>query len=255
MKGIFAYGGCVTRDSFELLKPDYKLLGYVARQSLVSSGHAPIIVPKSETNLESPFQQRQLRGDVDSSLLPTLRRCAGTSDSIILDLVVERLGVRQYQQGFLTRSNELARSALGESLTSEHPSVRFATDRHFKLWCYGARQLVDVLRRESALERTLVFDTPWASFTQTGIEVPGFRNQSPSKMNELFERYYAYLRELGLHIVRLPDELVLSDDDHQWGPAPYHYHREAYVWLAQQVRRLPSRPITSIDVSEPGART
>lgn len=241
MKGIFAYGGCVTRDSVELLKADYKLVGYVARQSLVSASHARIVVPKGQTSLESPFQQRQLQGDVESSLFPMLRRCSDASDAIIVDLVVERFGVRKYQEGFLTQSNELAKSSLGKSLTPAHPAIRLSTERHFKLWSYGARQLVGVLREESALERTIVFDTPWASQTRAGTELAGFRNRTPRRMNELYEPYYAYLRELGLRVRRLPDELVLSDDQHQWGPAPYHYVPEAYEWLAQEVRSLPSR--------------
>ncbi|MGP9838276.1 DUF6270 domain-containing protein [Arthrobacter sp. 179] len=254
MKGIFAYGGCVSRDSFELLKTEYKLLGYVARQSLVSSGHAPIVVQKERTQLASPFQQRQLRGDLHANLFPMLQRFAGASDAIVMDLIVERLGVRQYQQGFLTRSNELARSPLGKSLTTKDPSVRFATDRHFKLWSYSARQLVRVLQKESVLDRTLVFDTPWASHTQSGIEVAGFRNEPPSTMNELYEPYYAYLRELGLRVPKLPHELVLSDDNHQWGVAPYHYIPAAYSWMAEQVRALPPRPVGSIDVPQSGER-
>ncbi len=253
MKGIFAYGGCVTRDSFELLKSDYKLLGYVARQSLVSSGQARIVVPEEQTRLESAFQQRQLRGDLESNFFPTLRKFAGSSDAIILDLVVERLGVRQYQKGFLTRSNELVKSQLGKSLTTAHPSIRFATERHFKLWRYSARQLVQVLRKESALERTVVFDTPWASHTQDGTEVAGFRNQSPEEMNELYEPYYAYLRELGLRVERLPNELVLSDGNHQWGPAPYHYVPGAYAWMAQKVKALPQRAVHDTDVGDSGA--
>lgn len=255
MKGIFAYGGCVARDSFEELKSDYELLGYVARQSLVSSGHASIAVPKEKIHLDSPFQRRQLKGDVESNLFPSLSRCASSSDAIIMDLVVERLGVRQYAPGFLTRSNELAKSQLGNSLTVAHRSIRFATDRHFKLWSYGARQLVRALQKEMALDRTIVFDTPWASRTRKGTELSGFRNQSPEKMNELYEPYYAYLDELGFRVRRLPDELVLSDDAHQWGAAPYHYISEAYGWMAQQVRALPRCPERGGEVVDSGGCT
>ncbi|MGP5164609.1 DUF6270 domain-containing protein [Arthrobacter rhombi] len=255
MKGLFAYGGCVTRDSFELLKSDYSLVSYVARQSLASSGHAPIVVPKKQLHLGSPFQQRQLVGDVESNFFPALRRYACTSDAIILDLVVERLGIRQYQKGFLTQSNELSKSPLGKSLTTAHPSIRFATNRHFKLWSYGARQLARVLRQESALGRTIVFDTPWASQTSTGTELPGFRSQSSAKMNELYKPYYAYLRELGFRVLRLPDETVLSDANHQWGPAPYHYISEAYAWMAQQVRVLPPRQLDDSSSAESGRYT
>ncbi len=248
MRGIFAYGGCVTRDSFEAIEADYSLVGYVARQSLISAAHQPISVPNHAFQLNSRFQQRQLRGDIESSLFPSLRDALPQCDAVILDLVVERFGVRKYQDGFLTRTNELARSQLGGSLTSAHPAIRFATDRHFKLWSYGARQLFNVLEGEDALGRTVVFETPWASRTRNGVELAGFRNHTSDEMNVLYRPYYEYLRELGIRVERFPDAVVLSDDNHQWGPAPYHYIPEAYEWMAGIVRDIPpreTRPIHS----------
>lgn len=242
MKGIFVYGGCVTRDSFEYLKSDYTLTEYVARQSLISAGHPRVKVSEKAVLLASSFQQRQLRGDVESNFFPKLRESASKSDVLILDLIVERFGVRRYGQGYLTRSNELAKSALGRSLTASNASVRFATKRHLDLWKYSARKLIDVLNHESALDRVVVFDTPWASKTRAGTAVPRFRSHTSEEMNELYKPYYAYLGELGMRVERFPDELVVSDDDHKWGSAPYHYVPEAYEWMSSVIRSVPSRP-------------
>lgn len=238
MKGLFIYGGCVTRDSFESLRSDYRLLKYVARQSLISSGHPSISVPDSASELPSTFQQHQLRGDITSSFFPALRAKARESDAIILDLVVERLGVRTYQQGFLTNSHELARSKLGSTLTSESRPIPFASPRHFQLWGNSARRLVRVLQQTEALERTVVFDTPWADRTRSGASIASVRQRPAVEMNRLYRPYLDHLQELGLRVERLPDRLVMGDDEHKWGQAAFHYVPEAYDWMAGVVRGI-----------------
>lgn len=241
MRNILIYGGCVTRDCYAYLQDDYKIVKYVARQSLISAGHAPVDITPEQSLLDSKFQNDQLRGDIESSFLPALRSQAESADAIILDLVVERLGVRKHGDGFLTQSNELSRSGAAALLNSNDEVVRFATNRHFRLWQYSARRLVQTLRRRDALERTVLFDTPWATHSNSGGIVPGYRNWSSAEMNELYRPYYAYLGELGMRVERLPDEVVVADDAHQWGVAPYHYVPAAYEWMARVIHTIPPR--------------
>ncbi|MEE1620776.1 DUF6270 domain-containing protein [Zafaria sp. Z1313] len=238
-KSIFMYGGCVTRDSFAYIEDEYRLVKYVARQSLISAGHPPVDIAPEQSRLESSFQNSQLRGDIESSLLPALRSQAASVDAVVLDLVVERLGVVKFGDGFLTRSNELSKSPAHALLTPEHEVVRFATPRHLRLWKYSARRLVQTLSRRGALERTVVLDTPWATHSNSGAPVAGYRNRPSEAMNELYRPYFAYLAELGVRVERLPDEFVVADDDHQWGVAPYHYVPAAYEWIASVVRSVP----------------
>lgn len=241
MRGIFLYGGCVTRDSVAYLRKDYEIVDYVARQSLISSGHPPIKVDAQLTRLPSNFQQRQLRGDIGSSLFPKLRDYASSSDALIFDLVVERFGVRQVGGGYVTSSNELAKSGLSGDLNMKNASVRFASEKHLALWKECVKKLVSLLTRNGSLERTIVFETPWASETRSGARVPQFRDFTSERMNELYVPYYSHLRALGVRVERFPDEVVIADDFHKWGPAPYHYVEEAYEWMAEQVETLPPR--------------
>lgn len=242
MRRVFLFGGCVTRDSFAYLGDDFSIADYVARQSLVSSGHPPLKIDEVLTELSSNFQQRQLRGDVASSLFPKLRQHARSSDALIFDLVVERFGVRQIGKSFVTLSNELAKSGLGKTLGGGNPIVRFGSEKHLSLWKTSAEKMVNILKRADALERTIVFDTPWASVTRHGAEVPRFRDFSSRQMNEIYRPYYAHLRDLGIRVEQFPEDVVYADEKHQWGTAPYHYVAEAYEWMAEQVNSLPLRP-------------
>jgi hypothetical protein len=57
MANIFIYGGCVSRDTFELMKEKHSLVHYVSRQSLISAASSP--TPKriiSTTHLVNNFQ-------------------------------------------------------------------------------------------------------------------------------------------------------------------------------------------------------
>ncbi|MBP2216305.1 hypothetical protein H4V95_001512 [Arthrobacter sp. CAN_C5] len=61
--------------------------------------------------LASGFQNRSMSGDLQSNLLPTLRRNAATTDLLLVDLTDERLGVaRLADKSFVTRSKELLRT-------------------------------------------------------------------------------------------------------------------------------------------------
>lgn len=235
MNGVFVYGGCVTRDAVPYLGTDYRITKYVARQSLISAAHRAVALPVADTALKSKFQMEQLRGDLASSLFPSIVEFGRRSDVLILDLIVERLGVRYLGQGYATCSNEFANSGLERELPSGSVKITFGTDRHFALWSKAARSLRDNLLRVGVLERTLLFDTPWALFTASGDAIPGFRGKSSREMNEAYERYYSFAAGLGIRVERIPDEFVVGDDSHKWGRAPYHYVPAAYEWMASVV--------------------
>ena len=70
MNKVFVYGGCVTRDVFELLKHDHELSGYVARQSLISASSPPSNL--GDDLPETNFEMRAVKGDLNSSLFTAL---------------------------------------------------------------------------------------------------------------------------------------------------------------------------------------
>jgi Family of unknown function (DUF6270) len=155
-------------------------------------------------------------------------------------LVVERLGVlRLADNTFVTRSGALAASGQMEKLP-EPRSYRFGTEGHYRTWEVAARQFVDVLTGTGLLPKTLMGETPWAKDMDNGQELPLFRGLDPVRANEIHERYYAFLRDLGVRSVRLPDELAVSTYSHRWGAAPYHYVSPAYEWMRDRSWRASS---------------
>jgi hypothetical protein len=239
LKGVFVYGGCVSRDAFTELGGTVHLSGYVARQSLISAFNPPArILPVGR--LKSEFQNRMLLGDIQSNLVEKIEESIGNTDAILIDLLVERLGVTRLRGGsFVTMSNELKQSKALEAVKGQTRSIRFGTDEHFELWADAATKLNEFLIAKEMKSKTLVLDTPWADRTDTGEKLKGNASMSPDEANRKYERYYDVLsNRLGLSMYRLPHEHVLSASEHRWGPAPYHYIHLAYDGIVSKVQEI-----------------
>lgn len=228
----------MSRDTLELLSNEYAVSGYVARQSLISASTRPVSVQPQELQLSSAFQQRQVEGDAASNLFPLMSKLLPTIDLFVMDIMVERLGVRNFGGSFLTYSNELLNTVFGSKISSKNRFTKFGSDEHFIRWSEGARKLSDTINTCEMQSRAVVLQTPWASHSSTGTATQGFRGMSPSSINDAFARYYKYLETLGFQLIRLPVELAVADDNHKWGPAGYHYVSQAYDWLASEIRKI-----------------
>lgn len=235
MAGIFVSGGCVTRDTYEAIKGEHELTGYSARQSLISANSVPTTLAVDPKG--TGFEVRAVMDDLRSSLFGKLREQAERTDLFVIDLLVERLGVLALPDGsYATRTPNLNKTgALGE-LFLEAPWVKFHTDEHFRLWSLAAVRLVDLLREVEMVERTLLVETPWAATTLTGTPVKPFVGWPTAEVDGWFEPYYAVLKGLGIRSVRIPEELVFSDDEHKWGASPFHYAPATHEWLVDQFR-------------------
>lgn len=238
---VLIYGGCVTRDAFEHLDDSFKLVGYLARQSLISAA-SPATGLLTEASLQSSFQNRSLNGDIGSSLFGSVRSAAPKVDLFVIDILSERLGVFKLADGsYITHSGELGRSGLLNSLEIKPSLLRFGTDRHFATWKSASTKFVGVLKNSKILEKTIHIETPWASKTDTGDDVEPFRGLPAEQANEMYERYFEHLRNLGVRSCRLPLELAVSSNRHKWGPNPYHYAEPAYLWMRDVIHENRAR--------------
>ncbi|NOJ61712.1 DUF6270 domain-containing protein [Arthrobacter sp. 260] len=234
-KNILIYGSCVSRDAYNTFSDEYSLTGYVPRQSMISAMARPTTLPDG-INLESNFQNRSMSGDLQSNLLPTLRRNAARTDLLLVDLTDERLGVaRLADKSFVTRSKELMRTKRLDLLPDKPVRFDFGTDRHTQVWMRAATNLF--ARIQAMPFQVLVINTPWAHMTDEGRLVPDER-VSPSVANTTFQTFADHLRELEVNVVDMPGELALSTASHKWGPAAYHYAPPAYQWIRNQVEAV-----------------
>ena len=240
-KGIFVYGGCVSRDAFSQMGPTVSLVGYVARQSLISSFN-PAARLKAGI-LPSGFQNRMVAGDIKSDLREKLVNAAHETDALIIDILVERLGVTRLRGGsFVTMSSELKKSMALEAVKGQTRGIRFATDEHFRLWSEAASNLGLLLDEIGLRDKTLVLETPWAELTSSGMSVKANASMTSSAANASYTRYYRFLSdECGLATYRLPDEHVVSAEDHKWGVAPYHYIPPAYEGIVKRIYEITER--------------
>lgn len=232
---VFIWGSCVSRDTFGFLPKSFALKRYVARQSLISAGTDASAVRSQLTAPASAFQARMIRGDLAGDLYAALKQHAAETDILLIDLVDERGGVIQFDQGYATKLSEFW-GAGGRDASRGAAQIPFGTDEHFSRWEEGAQRFVGALRAAELLPRALVLHAPWASHFDTGesLEIPEWM-KDPGTANQEYKRYVDVLREAGLQVLELPAELARTSKGHQWGPSPFHYQDAAYEFFSEAI--------------------
>lgn len=237
-KRIFLYGSCVARDTLEFLSPDeFRLAGYVARQSLISMGRDALGRWPGDFALRSAFQNRMVRsdwaGDAWSQIVEAAR---GGLDALVLDFTDERFGVFRYQvREVVTRSIDMMGTPL-EGATEGAEFWDFGSAMHLRAWSFVVESFAGRLRELGLLEKAVVLRVPWASVTEEGRAVAGPLGLDPVRANDLYVPYYEAAVRAGFRMIDLSDFPVFAEPLHQWGLAPYHYTIEVYEEIARQLR-------------------
>lgn len=243
-KNLMIYGSCVSRDAFPLLGSDFKLLSYVARQSMISAISKPTMLLEG-AELTSAVQNRSLAGDIRSNMLQLLRRHSAEIDVLVIDLTDEPLGVIQLPDGnYVTRSQELVSSGRMDGVQGRMRHINVLTERHWTLWENAATRLFSAVTELGLRDKTIVLNTPWAEMTDAGEPVDGFRGLDTSELNAYLGECCAHIRSLGFRVLDMPVELAYSSNQHRWGVAPYHLGEPARQWIADQVREAAEAPVT-----------
>lgn len=235
MSRIFIYGSCVSRDTFNFFDDKHDLIGYVARQSLISAMSKPTkLLPG--VPLDSAFQSRMVEGDLRSNLVPAIQERAQDIDLLIIDLTDERLGVHKLpDNSFVTHSVELVKSERLKNLSPIPGVIQIGTERHTIFWQNAARKFYARLDLLGLRKKTLVINTPWATESFEGEPVPSFRDFTTREMNLHLENCGNFIRDLGFKVINMPAALAVSSAKHQWGIAPYHYGEPAYMWIRDHI--------------------
>lgn len=246
MPNVFILGGCVSRDTRPFLGDDWVMVQYVARQGLISAAAGAASVT-GESRLTSAFQNRCLERDINGVAFDLLREASQETDLVVIDLMVERLGVyRTPEGGYLTHTWELEESRLLEQQPQPLQHIAFGDPEHHELWRTAAARLVETLK-ELGLA-ALVLAPRWASKAEDGRAV-SYRGRASATWNALYEPYVDELVALGLTVVRPPAEVTVASSEHQWGLAPYHYVDGMYEYLQRSIKEhyagltpLPAQP-------------
>lgn len=245
MTRTFIYGSCVSRDTFEFLRPHgYTLTTYVARQSLLSAYSRLPEQDLPPISTSSPFQRRMIEGDWTSSLPRALARARGRVDLLLWDLCDERLGVRRLPSGhYVTRSVDTLSSGLDDQLRRQGAElVPFGSElhrRHFRARLDRFRQRLHDLH---LLERTVVLAPAWASTRDDGQPTPPSFDLTAEQANPVFDDYHQAVTDtVGVPVIRVGPHHVHAASSHQWGIAPFHYTTHVYERLVTDIRDVAER--------------
>ena len=234
MTNVFIFGSCVSRDTRPFLGDDWKMIEYVARQSLISAASGRTSLTGT-SKLTSAFQNTCLQNDFKGSFMDTLEQRAAETDVLLMDLVDERLGVRRTSDGgYITNSWELAESGLLDGEENSTTLIDFATDEHFALWCAAADKIVDAIRQAGL--PLIVLAPAWAGKAENGGGGFDYRRVPAEVWNSKYERYFDHLQWLGVHVIRIPADEVVASSTHQWGLAAFHYGDKVYETMQSRIK-------------------
>lgn len=247
---VAVYGSCVSRDLVPYLSDHPVVMGYVARQSLISAMTAPV-EGAPLPDLASSFQRRMVTGDLTSDATRQLRACL-RARFLLLDITDERFGVLDLGDNrYITPSHEFRNAGQEFADHFAHGrAIPFGSDEHFELWATAVGRFMRFLRQTGLKTKTRLLAPAFAATTPDGEAIPSFMDRPADQWNALYERYIHHLKRRGLVTLQLSEAEAFGDVNHQWGLAPYHYGDPSSRLLASRVtaslrrwrERTPSAP-------------
>lgn len=231
---VLIYGSCVTRDAVEFWDPgQLTMVDYVARQSLISA-MAPPSRPEDFrlSQIDSSFQRRMLRGDVESSLLTVFDERRDDYDLVLWDLTDERNGVQAHPDGgWITRlrnfeKEKLFRGELGRTVPLSDPE-------HSRLWNRALDAFLTALSERDLLDRLVINATSWARTDDHGEDF----SPAEAEADALIARLTRSAIGAGVPSVKPAPETVHGLVDHKWGRAPFHYAPDTYRSMTEDLTR------------------
>ncbi|QPL06082.1 MULTISPECIES: DUF6270 domain-containing protein [Actinomyces] len=234
---VSVFGSCVSRDTVEVLRARGWTIGaHVARQSLLSASSTAPADVLDLSSLTSPFVKRVHTEDLAGERRSRLAAAANSTDVLLWDIVDERLGVLELEDGtVLTRTTEGLTAGLYDDLDDAR-LVAFGSDEHFEKWAAALPAWREELTELGLLDRTVLLQVAWALADEGGEQTPTSWGMGTLEANWFSQRYYeAAAAHTGVHVMRLPETLTVAGTHHKWGAAPFHYQDDAYDWFATQI--------------------
>lgn len=204
---------------------DYPLRRYIARHSLLSAGQdASANFPEFEVS--SKFQQRMIEFDIKGNLLEEISLLTDV-DVLLWDLNVERAGCWLFADGsIVTNSPDLRKVPELRRALNGARKISFGSEEHISRWKSAADHFVEALTHIEIKERVLVLAPDWALTDTAGEPTRKLGDLRPVDAPAAFAPYLTHLENLGLKVARFTG--LVSDLDHRWGRAPFHYTQDAY---------------------------
>lgn len=242
---VLIYGSCISRDTLELApQQGIELAGYLARSSLVSAfARRPTQLLGTSAQVRSSFQRRMLDADAQKSLPNVLRSLQ--YDLLLVDIVDERFNVLAKGAERLTDSPALRESEYMTNSAASWKRVTSGSDEHFSAWTNALNRMLTSVRALPDSPPVAFLDADWATTVAGGGSTSELRHagRTPEAANELYSRYREYFRSKipAERVIRPPSTVTVSDPDHKWGLAPFHYVQGFYDFVGGRLAELGNR--------------
>lgn len=230
---VCIFGSCVSRDIFNCAEDgEADILLYSARSSLGSIYATRPFEDTYSALLKSPFQRRVVEMDLRKTVMQKFARI--DPDVILIDLIDERFALMEASPGGrFTLSAEL-RNALRHKAKS-YREIPSGSDEFFRHWKEGWESLLKDFDLRNMRERILINKVYWQEET---IQGESFDVKQCKAANDMLEEMYEYQKlDLdGRQFIEYGD-LLACPDDHQWGPAPFHFSTESHRFALNMIRQ------------------
>jgi hypothetical protein len=225
---IAILGSCATRDAIDISeKTEFQLVEYTARTSLASLATEPFVVEKILKNVSSAFQRRMVQRDMHKDFWH--RIIQSQFDFLILDFIDDRFNLHLFD----TQAAHIASSEYKKaSQDTELPHKRILGPRHpdrMALWEDGMNRLVRHLSDRGMMNRILINCVFW-----TSIGDVKYVNDANKHLSDLYAKAASILPEK--QFIRYPSNLLIENENHKWGKAPFHYDDMVYRYLLEQIK-------------------
>lgn len=228
MKKIMVYGGCCSRDAFNL-DNSYSVVDYIARTSIVSMFSS---APKEAFDfslVSSPFQKRMVEADVNKTAKNILFERIGDG-VFFMDFLVERLDLLETPSGgILTRTSELAKIDKIKKIPKRRIIRRFSNEKKNlfeNAWRDFYQKAV-----HCGVEKKIVINK---LFLTENIQGGGTFDEAKkvfiTDVNNFLSFIYGVVeRDIPFdNFIEYPDSVLIANPNHRWGLSPYHFVDEFY---------------------------
>lgn len=244
MSGIALLGSCVTRDALVTDEDAIHPITVVSRTGFASLMRPPVagFVPPDVFGTLKPggFPERVLRMDIEKTGLDAIERLR--PDVLFIDFMDDRLALRCVGGSVVYESDEFRDAGLAtlEPFASGRTISRLA-DEAWILWRDGLarfRERVDggPLRECRIVLHRAYYANRWRHDTLRQEMLPRGGSNLPYRvvaltMNTLFRRMHDAFEAAfpDADVIEVDSGLRMSDPQHVWGPAAFHYIPEYYA--------------------------
>lgn len=225
------FGGCTSRDLFNYPNTPGKVNEYFARTSLVSQYTSKIpSLQKVDIQITNGFRKSTVLGDFTKRMFEYFRSGTAKGDYFVMDLLVERLPILQYEGGYVTNSLEFKQAKL------EVPgAVAIDKTEHLRLFESIVPVFVEDLSvyKKVFLNRSLFLNT----YLDKDNNLTHFKNTHYiERMNAVLLPLYDCLEKTipNLEVFDLQD--IHAWEGHRWGLSAYHYEDRYYERVNDKIR-------------------